>query len=100
MREFKTDNLALCPFLEMNGLKFLRTEVTVGKHDKPTVLFVFQDSLGQGRDLQLDFMRSDYKRYRDLLFFFRNEIEKVNRSLIKKRASSVEADLNEEEENE
>jgi hypothetical protein len=100
MKEFKTDNLALCPFLEMNGLKFLRTEVTVGKHDKPTVLFVFQDSLGQGRDLQLDFMRSDYKRYRDLLFFFRNEIEKVNRSLIKKRASSVEADLNEEEENE
>lgn len=100
MREFKTDNLALCPFLEMNGLKFLRTEVTVGKYDKPTVLFVFQDSLGQGRDLQLDFMRSDYKRYRDLLFFFRNEIEKVNRSLIKKRASSVEADLNEEEENE
>lgn len=100
MREFKTDNLAFCPFLEMNGLKFLRTEVTVGKHDKPTVLFVFQDSLGQGRDLQLDFMRSDYKRYRDLLFFFRNEIEKVNRSLIKKRASSVEADLNEEEENE
>lgn len=100
MKEFKTDNLALCPYLEMNGLKFLRTEVTVGKHDKPTVLFVFQDSLGQGRDLQLDFMRSDYKRYRDLLFFFRNEIEKVNRSLIKKRASSVEADLNEEEENE
>ncbi len=57
MKEFKTDNLALCPFLEMHGLKFLRTEVTVGKYDKPTVLFVFQDQLGQGRDLQLDFMR-------------------------------------------
>lgn len=96
MKEFKTDNLALCPFLEMHGLKFLRTEVTLGKYDKPTVLFVFQDQLGQGRDLQLDFMRSDFKRYRDLLFFFRNEIEKVNRS--QKRISSIEEDLKDEEE--
>jgi hypothetical protein len=96
MKEFKTDNLALCPFLEMHGLKFLRTEVSVGKYDKPTVLFVFQDNLGQGRDLQLDFMRSDFKRYRDLLFFFRNEIEKVNRTITKKR-SSLEDELNEEE---
>lgn len=100
MKEFKTDNLALCPFLEMHGLKFLRTEVTVGKYDKPTVLFVFQDSLGQGRDLQLDFMRSDYKRYRDLLFFFRNEIEKVNRNLNQRRSSPIERDLEDEEENE
>lgn len=100
MKEFKTDSLALCPFLEMNGLKFLRTEVTVGKHDKPTVLFVFQDNLGQGRDLQLDFMRSEYKRYRDLLFFFRNEIEKVNRSLTQRRSSAIEDELRGEEENE
>lgn len=97
MNEFKTDNLALCPFLEMHGLKFLRTEVSVGKYDKPTVLFVFQDSLGQGRDLQLDFMRSDYKRYRDLLFFFRNEIEKVNR-MNQRRSSPIEEDLQGEEE--
>ena len=100
MKEFKTDNLAVCPYLEMNGLKFLRTEVSVGKYDKPTVLFVFQDNLGQGRDLQLDFMRSDFKKYRDLLFFFRNEIEKVNRSLNQRRFSSIEEDLKGEEENE
>lgn len=99
MNEFKTDNLALCPFLEMHGLKFLRTEVSVGKYDKPTVLFVFQDKLGQGRDLQLDFMRSDFKRYRDLLFFFRNEIEKVNR-MNQRRSSPIEEDLQGEEENE
>lgn len=99
MNEFKTDNLALCPFLEMHGLKFLRTEVSVGKYDKPTVLFVFQDKLGQGRDLQLDFMRSDFKRYRDLLFFFRNEIEKVNR-MNQRRSSPIEEDLKGEEDNE
>jgi hypothetical protein len=91
MKEFKTDNLALCPFLEMHGLKFLKTEISVGKYDKPTVLFIFEDKLGQGRDLQLDFMRSDFKKYRDLLFFFRNEIEKVNRN--NKRKSSIEEDL-------
>lgn len=100
MNEFKTDNLSLCPFLEMQGLKFLRTEVSVGKYDKPTVLFVFQDKLGQGRDLQLDFMRSDFKKYRDLLFFFRNEIEKVNRNLNQRRSSPIEEDLKGEEENE
>ena len=99
MNEFKTDNLALCPFLEMHGLKFTRTEVSVGKYDKPTVLFVFQDKLGQGRDLQLDFMRSDFKRYRDLLFFFRNEIEKVNR-MNQRRSSPIEEDLKGEEDNE
>lgn len=99
MNEFKTDNLALCPYLEMHGLKFLRTEVSVGKYDKPTVLFVFQDKLGQGRDLQLDFMRSDFKRYRDLLFFFRNEIEKVNR-MNQRRPSPIEEDLKGEEDNE
>lgn len=99
MNEFKTDNLALCPYLEMHGLKFLRTEVSVGKYDKPTVLFVFQDKLGQGRDLQLDFMRSDFKRYRDLLFFFRNEIEKVNR-MNQRRSSPIEEDLKGEEDNE
>ena len=99
MNEFKTDNLALCPYLEMHGLKFLRTEVSVGKYDKPTVLFVFQDKLGQGRDLQLDFMRSDFKRYRDLLFFFRNEIEKVNR-MNQRRSSPIEQDLEGEEDNE
>lgn len=99
MNEFKTDNLALCPFLEMHGLKFLRTEVSVGKYDKPTVLFVFQDKLGQGRDLQLDFMRSDFKRYRDLFFFFRNEIEKVNR-MNQRRSSPIEEDLKGEEDNE
>lgn len=99
MNEFKTDNLALCPYLEMHGLKFLRTEVSVGKYDKPTVLFVFQDKLGQGRDLQLDFMRSDFKRYRDLFFFFRNEIEKVNR-MNQRRSSPIEEDLKGEEDNE
>lgn len=82
-KEYRTDSLALCPFLEMNGLKYLRSDIGLGKNDKPVVCFVFEDKLGVGKDLELDFVRSDVKRYRDLLFFFRNEIEKLKRKLDK-----------------
>ena len=82
-KEFKTDNLALAPFLQMNGLKYLRAEPNLGKNDKPVVCFVFEDKLGIGRDLELEFVKSDFKRYRDLSFFFRNEIEKLKRRLYK-----------------
>lgn len=80
-KEYKTDSLGLCPFLEMNGLKYLRSELSLGKFDKPVVVFVFEDKLGVGKDLELDFVRSNEKRYRDLLFFFRNEIEKLKRQV-------------------
>ena len=67
-KEFKTDNLALCPYLELYGLKYLRSELSLGKNDKPIVCFIFEDKRGVGRDLELDFVRSNEKRYRDLLF--------------------------------
>jgi hypothetical protein len=76
---YKTDNLAVCPYLEMNGLKYIRAEISIGKHDKPVVSFLFEDPLGVGRDLELDFSKSDFKKYRDIFFFFRNEIEKLKR---------------------
>ena len=79
--EFKTDQLAVCPYLLLNGLKYLRSEVSMNKYDKPVVVFIFEDIHGVGKDLELDFMRSDFKRYRDMLFFFRNEIEKLMRKI-------------------
>lgn len=85
MREkiFKTDNLALCPFLMLSGLKYLKAEVSLGKYDKPVVSFVFEDPHGVGRDLEIDFVKSEFKKYRDLSFFFRNEIEKLKRRVDK-----------------
>lgn len=83
IKVFRTDSLALCPFLEMNGLKYMKSELAIGKNDKPVVCFIFEDKLGVGKDLELEFVRSDVKRYRDLLFFFRNEIEKLKRQLDK-----------------
>ncbi len=82
-KEYKTDSLALCPYLEMNGLRYVRSELSIGKNDKPVVSFIFEDKLGVGKDLELDFVRSNEKRYRDLLFFFRNEIENLKRKMDK-----------------
>lgn len=79
--EYKTDNLALCPFLQMHGLRYLRAELSLGKNDKPVVSFVFEDLRGVGRDLELDFAKSEFKQYRDIFFFFRGEIERLKRKL-------------------
>jgi hypothetical protein len=76
---YKTDNLAVCPYLLMNDLKYIRAEISMGKYDKPVVSFLFEDPLGVGKDLELDFSKSDFKKYRDIFFFFRNEIEKLKR---------------------
>ena len=81
MKEYRTDNLAVCPYLQMQGLKFVKAELSMGKYDKPVVSFVFEDPRGVGLDLELDFAKSDFKKYRDIFFFFRNEIEKLKRQL-------------------
>lgn len=81
IKQYRTDNLALCPFLEMNGLKYLCSEPGFGKNDRPVVWFIFNDPRGLGKDLELEFVRSDVKRYRDLFMFFRGEIEKMKRKV-------------------
>ena len=83
IKEYRTDNLAICPFLSMQGMKYLRSELSIGKYDKSVVSFIFEDKLGIGRDLELEFSRSEFKHYRDLFFFFRNEIEKLKRKVDK-----------------
>lgn len=81
--EFKTSNLAVAPFLLIQGLSYKRAEVSLGKYDKVVVSFVFEDPLGIGKDLELDFMKSDFKRYRDMTMYFRGEIEKLKRRIDK-----------------
>ncbi len=81
VKEYKTESLAVAPYLLMQGLKFIRPELSLGKYDKPVVSFVFEDPYGVGRDLELDFAKSEFKKYRDVFFFFRNEIEKLKRTI-------------------
>lgn len=82
---FKTDNLALCPFLELNGLKYLGREIGQGKGGNLKVFFVFEDEKGIGRDLEISFRFSQEKKYRDLGFFYRSEIEKAKIDLFKEK---------------
>lgn len=81
MKTYSTDNLAVCPYLIMNGLKYIRADISMGKYDKPVVSFLFEDPLGLGKDLELDYSKSEFKQYRDIFFFFRNEIEKLKRQI-------------------
>ena len=81
MKEFRTDSLALCPYLQLHGLKYLRAELSLGKNDKPVVSFVFEDPREIGKELELDFARSEIKQYRDMFFFFRGEIERLKRQM-------------------
>lgn len=80
-KTYSTDNLAVCPYLLMNGLKYVKADISLGRNDKPVVSFLFEDPLGLGRDLELDFKKSEFKQYRDIFFFFRNEIEKLKRQI-------------------
>jgi len=73
---FKTDQLALCPYLQMNGIKYIRTDVHLDKNNKPKAILLFKDENGIGKDLEINFRFSSEKIYRDLGYFFRNEIEK------------------------
>lgn len=98
-KEFRTDNLALCPYLSLHGLKYLRAEISLGKRDQPVVAFVFEDPHGQARDLELDFLKSEFKKYRDSFFFFRGEIERMKRQLdhLNHRKSRLDETLEKED---
>lgn len=81
MTYYATDNLSLCPYLDLNGLRFVKAEISFGRYDKPVVSFIFEDELGVGKDLERAFIRSTEKKYRDLLLFYRKEIEKLKRQV-------------------
>lgn len=72
---YKTDNLALAPYLDMEGLKYIGrySEVIKGKIAK--IFFCFEDPKNIGNELALSFTDSREGTYRKKYAFFRNEIE-------------------------
>ena len=80
---FMTDNLSLCPYLEMNGLKPLGGILDRGKGGGYKVFFQFEDPDNVGKDLEIGFRFSKEKRYRDLGFYYRSQIEKFRQELVK-----------------
>lgn len=81
IKEYKTSNLAVAPYLSINGLDYKRSEVSLGKYDRVVVSFVFEDPKGIGKDLEMDYMKSEFKQYRDMSMYFRGEIEKLKRQI-------------------
>jgi len=71
---FITSNFALTGYLELNGLRYLKSELSKNRKGDFKVDFFFLDPENKGRDLELDFRFSNEKRYRDLLFHYRNII--------------------------
>lgn len=72
---FKTDNLSLAPYLLNQGLKFIETEMGVGKNNQKRILFIFADPKCIGKDLERAFLNSLEKRYKDSLHYFRNQLK-------------------------
>jgi len=71
---FITSNFALCGYLEIKGLRYMKAEISKDRHSKYKVDFYFLDPENRGRDLELDFRFSDEKKYRDALFYYRKII--------------------------
>jgi len=74
-KTFATDNLALAPFLFNKGLKFMNTEIGIGKNNRKKVFFIFEDPKSVGKELEMSFMRSDEYKYKTTLHYFRNQIK-------------------------
>lgn len=77
MNTFKTDNLALAPYLLNEDLKYLGVQKGIGKNNKTKVFFIFEDPKDIGKDLERAFLNSREKKYRDSMHYFRSQIQKA-----------------------
>jgi len=75
IKTFETDSLALAPFLLNRGLKFMKTEVGIGKNNRKKVFFIFADPKEVGKELEMTFLHSDERRYKESTHYFRNQIK-------------------------
>jgi hypothetical protein len=71
---YETDNLSLCPFLQMNGLKYREVRKERGKNK---FVFIFEDETQIGTDLAMAFLKSKEFEYKKFWSFFRNELAKA-----------------------
>ena len=74
---FITSNYALCGYLELRGLKYVKADLSKDRNGKIKVDFYFLDPRKQGQDIELEFRFSNEKKYRDALFFYRKVIQEL-----------------------
>lgn len=82
MSIYKCENLALMPYLQMNGLEYTGKEVSIIEN-RAQVVAVFNDPRDIGSELAMAWNNSSEKQYRDWWTFFRNEINKALSGLVK-----------------
>ena len=73
-RYYITSNLALCGYLDINGLRYVKAELSRDRNDKFKVDFYFLDPENKGSDLEWNYKNSDIKKYRDAIFYYRKII--------------------------
>lgn len=77
---FETDNLGVAAYVALRGLSHCGNRKGEGKGGKFKIFFRFDDPGNIGQALERDYFTSKEKQYRDLLFFFRGEVETSMRS--------------------
>lgn len=81
---FRTDRIALAPYLSIRGLKYVFSELdSSGK-----VYFVFEDPLSIANELGIEFERSELSSYNKLWHFYRGEVDKTKREVRQASVSS------------
>jgi len=77
MNHYETDNLSLCPYLDMEGLKYVGIKKDAIRRK---FIFIFEDPKIQGVDLARAFLKSRDKEYKTYWSFYRNELSKAQQS--------------------
>lgn len=77
MSIYKTDNMAVAAYFDINKIKYLGPEEGKGRNGNTIVFFKFEDEKDIAGDLERSFRNSKEKVFRDSLLFFRNEVYKV-----------------------
>ena len=76
---YRTDSLALCPYLAVNDLTYVGTEID----NQNKVVFIFKDPNNIGHELAMSFVRSRERTYKNMWNFFRNEVDVAKRKVLK-----------------
>ena len=76
---YETDSMAVAAYVAKRGLSHCGTREGLGKGEKLKAIFQFDDPAGIGSELEKDYYLSDEKHFRDLLGYFRNQIEIIKR---------------------
>lgn len=78
---YRTDNMAIAAYFDINGLPYLGFDLGTGRNGKTIVFFIFKDEKGIAQELERAYRNSQEKKYRDSTLFFRNEVHKATDSI-------------------